>query len=169
MFATRQLPVFSIRITIHHCSLRMQEERTHKHTRTHARTHARTHTHTHTHTHTPSVCSCVHQARQLSARGGELSVELVSGDSSGGSSADASGDRVIISGRTAFYMEGTIHLQAPMAILKASIVIVMVHSGRSSAGRAAERPSPPHLQRGTLTLAILTVASHCGVFTMAGP
>lgn len=53
------------------------------------------------------------EARQLSARGGELSVELVSGDSSGGSSADASGDRVIISGRTAFYMEGTIHLQEP--------------------------------------------------------
>ena len=48
-----------------------------------------------------------HQARQLSARGGELSVELAPGDASG----DASGDRVIISGRTAFYMEGTIHLQ----------------------------------------------------------
>ena len=44
------------------------------------------------------------EARQLSSRGGELSVELASGDQ---------GDRVIISGRTAFYMEGTIHLQEP--------------------------------------------------------
>lgn len=39
------------------------------------------------------------EARQLSARGGELSVEL------------AGADRVVISGRTAFYMEGTISLQ----------------------------------------------------------
>ena len=39
------------------------------------------------------------EALQLSARGGELSVEL------------AGADRVVISGRTAFYMEGTISLQ----------------------------------------------------------
>ena len=53
------------------------------------------------------------EARQLSARGGELSVELAPADASADASGGASGDRVIISGRTAFYMEGTIHLQAP--------------------------------------------------------
>ena len=63
-----------------------------------------------------------HQARQLSERGGELSVELApadaispadaTGDAISADAADLTGDRVILSGRTAFYMEGTIHLQA---------------------------------------------------------
>ena len=62
------------------------------------------------------------QARQLSERGGELSVELApadaispadaTADAISADAADPTGDRVILSGRTAFYMEGTIHLQA---------------------------------------------------------
>ena len=63
-----------------------------------------------------------HQARQLSERGGELSVELApadaispadaTGDAISADAGELTGDRVILSGRTAFYMEGTIHLQA---------------------------------------------------------
>ena len=74
-----------------------------------AHAHPPTNTHkkyAHAHAHGHCACICMYQARQLSARGGELSVELVAADA-----AADQGDRVIISGRTAFYMEGTIHLQ----------------------------------------------------------